>query len=269
MVLQTLTESDSGTYSCSATNSITADEVKLKQKITLNVDYGNRMPPTFLVNPPTQVSVKPGTTATLECPGIGYPVPKAVWSRPDSSISILNNRTLTLPYGLQIISVRPEDRDTYICRLDNGIVPVLVHTIRLEVQEAPSIIHGPIDTLTDEGESLELECIAKGYPTPSMYWLINGINTRFDRTVRTNGTKLFIKSIEKKHAGIVQCFAKNEIGEAYDSKMLQVKPKQISGEFDMKPLGIVPHSTKANHEHNGKSGKGRKKHKHRKYNNFF
>lgn len=258
--MQSVTAVDAGAYSCSAMNSITAAEVKMPQKFMINVAE-IRGPPSFLVAPPSLVSVKPGTTAILECPGIGSPVPKAVWSRPEASIS--NNRTSVLSYGLQILNIRTEDRGTYVCRLDNGIAPVLVHTIRLEVLEAPAILRGPIDTLTDEGENLELDCVAKGYPMPSIYWLINGIDTRFDRTVRTNGTKLYIRSIEKKHAGIVQCFAKNDVGEVYESKFLQVKPKQISGEGGIQPLGTIPHTTKVtNHEHSGKSGKGRKKHKH-------
>lgn len=266
LILQAVTEADAGTYTCSAMNSITAAEVKMPQKFVIIVAE-IRGPPTFLVAPPSLVSVKPGTTAILECPGIGSPTPKAVWSRPEASIS--NDRTSVLSYGLQILDVRSEDRGTYVCRLDNGIAPVLVHTIRLEVLEAPTILHGPIDTLTDEGESLELDCVAKGYPLPDIRWLINGIDTRFDRTVRTNGTKLVIRSIEKKHAGIVQCFAKNDVGEVYESKLLQVKPKQISGESGLQPLGTIPHTTKVNnHEHSGKPGKGRKKHKHSKYITF-
>lgn len=220
-----------------------------------------RGPPSFLVQPPSLVSVKPGTTAILECPGIGSPVPKATWSRPEASIS--NNRTSVLSYGLQILNVRNEDRGRYVCRLDNGITPVLVHTIRLEVLEAPTILQGPVDTLTDEGESLELDCVAKGYPMPTIYWLINGIDTRYDRAVRVNATKMVIRSIEKRHAGIVQCFAKNDVGEVYESKLLQVQPKQISGESSLQTLGEIPHTTKMNnHDRGGKAGKGRKKHKH-------
>lgn len=260
LVLQSVKSSDSGTYWCSAVNSITGAEVKMQQKITLSVEHSQHNHPTFLTIPPTVVSVKPGATAVLECPGIGNPVPKATWSRPDANIS--NQRTSVMGYGLQILNVQPEDRGVYICNLDNGMTPVLMHSLRLEIQQAPIIVHGPSDTLTDEGESLELECDVKGYPEPSIYWLINAIDTRFDRTIRSNGTKLFIRSVEKKHAGIVQCFARNDIGEVCESKLLQVKPKQISGEFDAQPLGTIPHLTKANHEHNGKPGKGRKKHKH-------
>lgn len=235
----------------------------MPQKIVLNVDYSPRSHPTFLINPPTKYSIKPGATATLECPGIANPVPTAVWSRPDGVIS--NNRTTILSYGLQIFDVKPEDRGTYVCRLDNGISPVLVHTINLEVQEPPVILRGPTDSLTDEGNSLELDCSAHGYPKPTIYWLINGADTRWDNAIQANQSALFIKSIEKKHAGIVQCFAKNEVGEACESNLLQVNPKQIPGEVGIPPLGTFPHSTKSNFDHTGKPPKGRKKHKHSKF----
>lgn len=263
LVLSSIMSADSGTYTCTAVNSITTAEVKIPQKISINVEYSTKTAPSFLTNPPNYVAVKPGTTTILECPGVGNPVPKAVWSRPDANI--FNDRTTVLSYGLQIVDVRPEDRGTYICRLDNGIAPELIHTIRLEVQESPVIIRNPVDTLTDEGDSLELECMAKGYPIPTIYWLINGNDTRHDKAVQTDQTKLVIKNVEKRHAGIVQCFARNDVGEVYVSRLLEVNPKQIAGEEGGQPLGgqLFIHSTKSSFD--SKMPKGRKKHKHRKY----
>lgn len=206
-----MTSEHSGTYSCSAVNSITGNEIKLQQKIELIVESTTKSAPKFLVSPVQKFSVKPGATAILECPGVANPIPKAVWSRPDAAI--YNNRTTVLSYGLQILDVIPEDRGMYVCRLDNGITPVLVHTIQLEVQEVPSIMEGPQETLTNEGESLVLRCMTRGYPKPSIYWMINGADTRWDPLIKSNGTSLFIESVQKKHAGIVQCFAKNDAGE--------------------------------------------------------
>jgi brother of ihog len=214
----------------------------------------------FLTTPSTSVAVKPGGIALLECPGIGNPVPKAVWSRPDASIH--NNRTSDLGYGLQILDVKHHDQGTYVCQLDNGIAPALVHQVRLIVLDAPEIIEPPRASLTNEYEELELHCVAKGSPSPEVYWMINGFDTRWDPLIQNNGSKLVIKSVEKKHAGIVQCFARNTVGEVSGSNLLQVNPKQISGSA-MQPLGSVPQSTKANNEH-GKT-RQRKKHKHRKF----
>ncbi|GBO99057.1 Interference hedgehog, partial [Eumeta japonica] len=128
LVLNTVTAKDSGNYTCSAMNPITGMEVKLPQRIDLRVDYTDRNPPYFLIPPVNQITARPGDTVVLECPGVGSPPPAAVWSSPNIMNINNNNRTRLLPYGLQITDVMPEDQGSYVCRLDNGIAPALVHT---------------------------------------------------------------------------------------------------------------------------------------------
>lgn len=264
LVLPSIKQADSGTYWCKAFNSVTGMEVTSQQKTVVTVDYIAKGPPSLLYTPSSNVTVKPGETAILECPGIAYPAPRSSWSRTETSIS--NNRTSVLGNALKILNVRSEDRGDYICQLDNGILPSITLKIHLEVFEAPKIQQGPVDTLTDEGEKLELDCIASGFPTPTTYWLINGVDTRQDPLIRTAGTRLIINTLQKKHAGIIQCFAKNDEGEVCESKLLQVKPKPISGGMiGTQPLGTIPHLSKSNRERNSKLGKGRKKHKHSKF----
>lgn len=43
-----------------------------------------------------------------------------------------------------------------------------------------------------------------------------------------------------------------------------MKPKQISGELGVQPLGTFPQTSKTN-DHTGKPAKGHKKHKHSKF----
>ncbi|XP_061397752.1 interference hedgehog [Musca vetustissima] len=229
LVLNTVSTKDSGNYSCSAMNPITSQEVKLPQRIELLVSYSDRTAPHFLKEPPNQVTARPGDTVVLECPGVGSPAPIAVWSSPNIVNINNNNRTRIVPYGLQIVDVVPEDQGPYVCRLDNGIAPALVHLIKLTVLEKPSILRGPASTLTNESDTLELECSAAGYPYPDIYWLINGQDTSMDPEVQHDGRRLVIQHVQKRHAGIVQCFAKNEVGETSDANLLKVNPKQIHG----------------------------------------
>lgn len=285
LVLQNTRPQDSGTYSCVAVNSITGAEIKMPQRLAISVaDETPRTPPTYLVTfgqkPITRFVVRQGDTAVLECPGVSNPVPKPVWSRPDAAI--YNNRTFVLPYGLQILQTVPTDRGVYVCRLDNGIAPALVHTVRLDILEAPTITEGPRETLTNEGESLQLDCQHNGgFPEPEVYWIINDMDTRRDEFIRTNGSRLTVRSVQKRHAGIVQCFVRNEVGEVSASSLLQVNPKQISGDVGatgggggggghhrQQPLGTVPQPTT---EHGGgrKPAKGHKKHKHSEFLTIF
>lgn len=261
LVLQVVSSADSGTYRCTAVNTLTGKEVETQQKITVTVDYMPRSAPTMLYEPPRNITARPGATIILDCPGVGYPVPKAIWNRSDASIS--NNRTSILGYGLQIVNTRPEDRGEYICRLENGIEPAKEYRIQLDLFEAPTFVKVPDRTLADEDEHIELECVANGFPTPTMYWLINGMDVRQDPSIRIDGNKLMIDSLQKRHAGIVQCFARNDEGEVSESILLQVKPKQISGEM-INPsgyVGSISHMPKTNRERSGKISKGRKKHK--------
>lgn len=270
LILASLAQRDTGTYWCSAVNSITGSEVILPQRTTVTVDYVPRSAPRAFTQP-QNVSVLPGDTALLECPGVGNPVPVPAWTRANGIP--LNVRARIQDYGLQLSNVHPEDAGQYLCRLQNGIDPPLLHSVWLTVLEPPRIVAPPRSTLTNESDSLELECIARGSPHPDIYWMINGDYTEWDGLIRTNGTRLIIQSVEKRHAGIVQCFARNAVGEASEGNLLQVIPKQIPGGIGTTPLGSVPSSPKAGGggggggaggDHSPKR-KGGKKHKNRKY----
>ncbi|XP_041762091.1 interference hedgehog-like isoform X4 [Anopheles merus] len=242
LILASLAQRDTGTYWCSAVNSITGSEVILPQRTTVTVDYVPRSAPRAFTQP-QNVSVLPGDTALLECPGVGNPVPVPAWTRANGIP--LNVRARIQDYGLQLSNVHPEDAGQYLCRLQNGIDPPLLHSVWLTVLEPPRIVAPPRSTLTNESDSLELECIARGSPHPDIYWMINGDYTEWDGLIRTNGTRLIIQSVEKRHAGIVQCFARNAVGEASEGNLLQVIPKQIPGGVGTTPLGSVPSSPKA------------------------
>lgn len=52
----------------------------------------------------------------------------------------------------------------------------------------------------------------------------------------SSDTDLFIEHVEKRHAGIVQCFACNSLGCAYGAGMLTVVPLQIPDQVRNKLL---------------------------------
>lgn len=276
LVLSSVSAKDAGNYTCAATNAITGKELRLPQVIDLRVDYTDRTPPYFLLQQPaTLMTARPGDTVVLECPGVGSPRPSAVWSSPNVA-NIYHNRSRVLAYGLQITDVRPEDQGSYVCRLDNGIAPVLVHMIKLNVLERPRISRGPNSTLTNEGDPVTLECQASGHPEPEIYWLLNGDDASLDNETLIEHNRLVIHHVQKRHAGVVQCFARNQLGEVSpgscpipipspslhlsflpvslqtsEGNLLRVNPLQISGEYEQ-PLGTVPMRS----QHDPSSGGG-------------
>lgn len=184
-----------------------------------------------------------------------------IWSRPDKDIP--KYRAKYLPYGLELQNVTNDDQGAYTCTLDNGIAPPLIHKVFLTVLEPPKIIEPPKPSLINEDDYLEQECVAVGSPEPKIHWMINGDDTKWDPLVKTVGNKLFISSVEKRHAGIIQCFASNEAGEETASNSLHVSPKQIPGGADTTTLGLALTTTKAVNDYSGKPNRGKKKHKRR------
>lgn len=251
----------SGSYWCSATNSITSETRETSIRTEVTVERTNKMAPTFLWAVPSKVSIRVGKAVTLLCPGVGNPVPKTIWSRSNGTMP--SDRTSVRGHGLEIVSVQVSDQGLYHCSVDNGMSPPLMHAIELEVLQPPIIIKGPISTLTNETDVLIMDCIAVGNPTPRITWIINGEDVRWDSKIRTYNTTIYIETVEKSHAGIIQCVATNEVGEVNDANWLQVEAKPIGGTGNMPSVHEDDrHPTKVYVDHDSK---GKRKHKHRKF----
>ncbi|XP_030376936.1 interference hedgehog [Scaptodrosophila lebanonensis] len=237
LVLSPASETDSGLYSCAATNTVLGLKLALPQRIKLEIvsaGGASQIAPHFLSHHLMHKAVtahEGDPEVLLLCPSVGMPKPTSVWSSPNAGSALHTNRTRVLPYGLQIFNVEAQDAGIYICYIDNGVRPTLEFFIELTVQQLPRIVRAPSANLTNEGEQLHLECRATGDPEPQIYWLLNGENIALDSEARvqSNG-KLILNSVQKRHAGYIQCFARNELGEHSAGTLLQVNPKQIQSE---------------------------------------
>ena len=63
------------------------------------------------------------------------------------------------------------------------------------------------------GDTKELHCKAKGYPTPSVYWMRGGKAMVANENVRINGDELTIHNMHRGDAGLYACRAQNVAGE--------------------------------------------------------
>lgn len=226
LLMKNTNVTSSGVYTCMATNSITGQEYK--SPFRFEVDVNNNMrhrSPYFLKDPQKKYAIEIGNNISIECNAVGNPKPKISWSK--LGVSRLNNRTIDDGTLLTIINVEPEDTGIYTCKADNGITPTLSYDIEIEVQESPKLVQEPEKLFSvTENEHIEFECSFKGNPEPKIDWYLNSKLLTHDSNVELNDGKLRINYVEKKHAGIYQCFGTNVVGSTFGITMLQVVPTQ-------------------------------------------
>lgn len=232
LFLSNVSSESSGSYSCQATNPASGERIQLPGLLQLQVTPDQRSQsksPHLLRGQPSsqEITIREGSSLLLLCPGVGSPPPTVVWSSPDVVGAVKNKRSKVFGHALEISNTRVNDAGTYICFQDNGVRPALEHYIKVHVEQPPQIVRPPWADLTNEGDRLKLECEATGVPTPEIYWLLNGHSSIDDSEAELSNNFLILHSVLKRHAGYVQCFARNRLGEHSAGTLLQVNPKQI------------------------------------------
>ncbi|XP_017041397.1 interference hedgehog [Drosophila ficusphila] len=232
LFLSNVSTESSGIYTCQATNPASGERIQLDSSLQLQVTTDQRSQskwPHLLKGQPNSqvVTSREGSSLLLMCPGVGSPPPTVVWSSPDVEGAVKNRRSKVIGHTLEITNVQVQDAGTYICFQDNGVRPALEHYIKLRVEQPPRIVRPPWANLTNEGEHLRLECEATGVPKPEIYWLLNGHSSTGDTEAELSNNFLTLHKVLKRHAGYVQCFARNSLGEQSASTLLEVNPKQI------------------------------------------
>lgn len=111
-----------------------------------------------------------------------------------------------------------------------------------------------------EGKNFDTECTVTGTPDPTITWLINGQSVTNDGNIEAIGNKIYFTPIEKRHAGIIQCFATNAVGTNSRYAFIKVYPKQISTVDDNSTNIPAPHRRNGTHSsrHNSKHTSKRK-----------
>ncbi|XP_014290783.1 interference hedgehog [Halyomorpha halys] len=258
LILPNVTAKDSGVYTCTATNYITGMVINSPMKVILKVEKSNESgSPRFLYQPQTKYTVQAGQNISLECCGIGNPVPVVSWRRVNSDLPI--GRSEQIPGGLRIASVQLADQGQYVCELKNGVPPMIAQLITLDVQVPPMVSKGPSNAVVEEDSDTELTCEATGSPTPNITWFLNGESVLNDSHITPQGGNLIIKKIQKKHAGIYQCFATNAAGVTFGAAMIQVSPTQVTAGDPPPYLPEIDSNEQSESSTTPGPGRGRKK----------
>ncbi|XP_028603041.2 neuronal cell adhesion molecule isoform X13 [Podarcis muralis] len=244
-------ETYEGVYQCTARNELGA-------AISNNIVIRSSRSPLWTKEKLVPKTVVEGQYAILPCrPPIGLPPPIIFWM--DNSFQKLpqNNRvSQSLNGDLYFSNVKPEDsRDDYICYarfnhtqtiqqkqpISLKVEPVdsLNETItanmsdsdfygdRLSPERRPTLLlpTGSTSSKTElRGNTLLLECIAEGLPTPLIRWIKEGGELPANRTFLDNFHKtLKIIDISEADSGKYKCIASNLLGSAHHVITVTVK----------------------------------------------
>uniref|UniRef100_A0A7N8X3L4 Neuronal cell adhesion molecule a n=1 Tax=Mastacembelus armatus TaxID=205130 RepID=A0A7N8X3L4_9TELE len=220
-------EAYEGTYQCTAHNDHGT-------AVSNNIVIRQSRSPLWSKERNEAITVQMGVSLVLQCrPPVGLPPPVIFWM--DNSELPLDQRVSQALNGdLYFSNVLPEDtRSDYICyarfphtQTIQQKQPISV-TVLSKGEHHPGFMLplGPTSTkMVLRGETLELECIAEGLPTPEISWQKDGGELPSNRMSFHNFKKtLKISDVNEVDGGDYRCTATNNMGTAHHIIKVTVK----------------------------------------------
>lgn len=132
-----------------------------------------------------------------------------------------------------------DEAGIYECRASNIAGETSLST-SLEIQQQPTLSLVPDKERIDltEGDELRFTCLASGIPSPSVHIKFpdtaRGLSPVRSTKVRDDQSEatFFHYNIQRSHAGIYECIAKNDAGQ--DIRYIQVNVAEKRGDVGMK-----------------------------------
>ncbi|KAG5261573.1 hypothetical protein AALO_G00285850 [Alosa alosa] len=175
------------------------------------------------------VTVPAEADAHLPCVSSGEPRPFLSWTKVSTGASVAQNTRIQRfevhSNGTLIIrKTLPSDRGQYMCSVQNQYGEDRAVVSLVVLSEHPRVVNPKYrDTTVHIGESVDLECQAKGHPTPRVTWVLpdrgmvhtgalSSAGSNFQRVALfPNGTLRITQSIYTDR-GIYKCIASNAAG---------------------------------------------------------
>ncbi|XP_078619272.1 hemicentin-1-like [Branchiostoma floridae x Branchiostoma japonicum] len=179
LILRRVTKWDNGmNLTCRARQPFPEIPSAQESWAVLQVNY----PPSISV-PTKSVRAKEGEPAILTCLVDSHPFASITWTkhgRPIVDGGTGRKGTFRIP------STSRQDAGSYQCTADNGVLPIAVGTVSLDVLYPP-LIDSSIEskvTVQQGDDDFSLECLADGNPSPQVKWWRKDTNLYWENPLR-------------------------------------------------------------------------------------
>uniref|UniRef100_A0A8C2ZWU4 Hemicentin-1 n=1 Tax=Cyclopterus lumpus TaxID=8103 RepID=A0A8C2ZWU4_CYCLU len=227
--------SDSGTYTCIASNRAGVDNRHYNLQV--------HVPPGLDGAGGTEdVTVVRGNLASLLCVADGTPTPSLSWLK--DGVTLIHKphlNVLNLNTTVQIIQAQVNDTGRYTCVADNTAGQASRH-FYLKVLDPPHIKGSgvPAEVSVVVNNVLELQCEASGIPTPSLTWLKDG--RPLPQSFLRGGEVLRVASAQVclEDTGRYSCLANSPAGDDDKEFLVRVHvPPNIAGESSPQDVSVL------------------------------
>uniref|UniRef100_A0A224YXI4 Peroxidase n=1 Tax=Rhipicephalus zambeziensis TaxID=60191 RepID=A0A224YXI4_9ACAR len=200
--------SDAGTYRCTATSSIGEDSATIRLVV--------QQIPYFLERPREQ-DVLEGENVEFICSGAGSPAPELSWYKDGQRVTPDGETVKVLHSGkvLRLQAVARQAQGVYTCHAENTVGYSEAHAdLSVHSKTSPHFVSAPANTEADPGSSVEVLCMAEGYPTPTLSWRKDGVPLPLGGRFSAGPDGLRVVSVQPRDEGRYECVAENEMGRA-------------------------------------------------------
>ncbi|CAH2040629.1 unnamed protein product, partial [Iphiclides podalirius] len=212
-ILETL-PTDSGLFRCVASNVAGERQSRAAALIVLRR-------PHFVVKP-SNVTALVGQDVEFNCQSYDTSV-SITWVKEDG---VLPNHATIIRGLLRLERVSATDAGVYSCRADS-VAGSSVASASLTVYSLPHFTQIPSNLTTWEGDVVSIPCEAKGLPTPTTFWILEGVEDvlLFPECTKSNSSLLYLDGARAEHGGRVICVAVNAAGSVMQEAYLNVLKK--------------------------------------------
>ncbi|KAJ2938981.1 hypothetical protein O0L34_g18958 [Tuta absoluta] len=212
--IQETLPTDSGLYRCVASNIAGERQSRAAALIVLRR-------PHFVVKP-SNITALVGQTVEFNCQSYDTNV-KITWVKEDGT---LPSHASVIRGLLRLEHVSAPDAGVYSCRADSQ-AGTSVTSAALTVNSLPHFTQIPSNLTAWEGDVVSIPCEAKGLPTPTTFWILEGTQDSllFPECMKSNSSLLYLDGAKPEHSGRVICTAVNAAGSAMQEAYLKVLRK--------------------------------------------